>query len=784
MLFRHLVFCFALFGWLAGLSASLQAQDDNPFGGGSDPFSTGTDPFGSSSDPAMGTEAVAGFGGFDAPAGNVALGNVAEAVGAAEKETDPAVISLRESPPETPKQMANGITWMVRLKRYDEIARLLDSLKSKNWNLQQKAELARTAGSAIWIRMLASGNVLSDEHRALVSELLRAPGQIARNPQWIDQWIDRLGSESAGERRLAQLKLQDGSAAAIERLVSRLLDGEEKVAPAMLAATVTVFGEDGVDALRCACVVKDPVRASRAFQALAALPGNDFSAEIGAGLVSRVLPVDAQAALANSVLQKYGSIPTAEAIHDFLEKQFATALAGYQTARMSSGLSNLVWRLSPDGNSVQRVSAPAEQRELERLTQLAVLRLQQQSVTAGDRIEAVTTLLQRAYKLDPRVDMAEVEPQLLLQLDQSQLSDSEWPQLFEKASEWQMHGAALRAVQMMAGEASQVAPPVNFLSELLYDSRPIVRYAAIASLAKLDPQENYRGAERAIEVALEMSQLGDGPHALVIGLQSDLRQATQQQLLQELGSESTSANSAQAALLALDRDEPIELIFVVDRVSDMSLFEMLQRLRNSKKGHALPIAVLTEELYSHERRLISRTPGVVASVLSTAAGQMGRTISQLYSTVDTQPMSPEERANFSAVARDFLTRIASNRDLYSFYPIGDWREHLVSVADGLPATARTQLLSGLGSGDSLNRLLQQAADAGNSKEERMAAVRAFGGSVKRYGMTLSREDVLQAYALYNRLGPNDSVAADCIGLILDVIEAQAGQKEWPVALGR
>lgn len=784
MLFRHLVFCFTLFGWLAGSPVALQAQDDNPFGGGSDPFSTGTDPFGGSNDPAMGGDAAAGFGGFGAPTTDVAPGSVAEAAGSIEKETDPAVISLRESPPKTPKQMANGLTWMVRLKRHDEIARLLDLLKSKNWGLDQKAEVARTAGSAIWIKMLASGNELSAEHRTMVSELLRAPGQIARNPQWIDQWIDRLGSDRAGERRLAQLKLQDGSAASVERLVARLLDGDRQVEPAMLAATAMIFGQDGVDALRCACTVKDPVRASRVFQALAVLPGNDFSAEVGAGLVSRELPSEAQAALADTVLQKYGRIPTDEAIRSFLAKRFAEAVAEYQNARMSAGLTNLVWRLSQDGNSVQRVSAPAEQRQLERLAQLAILRLQQQSAAADDRIEAETVLLQRAYKLDPQVEMAEVDPRLRAQLTSAEQSNSHWQQLFEKASEWQMHGAALRAIQLMADEASQVEPPVNFLSELLYDSRPIVRYAAIESLAKLDPQENYRGADRALEVALEMSQLGDGPRALVIGLQSDLRQATQQQLLQELGSESTSANSAQAALLALDRDDPIELIFVVDRVSDMSLFEMLQRLRNSKKGHALPIAILTEDLYAHERSLVNRTPGVVTSILSSAPGQMGRTISQLYSTVDTRPLTAEERANFSAVAGEFLTRIAADRERYSFYPIGDWRARLISVADGLPATARTQMLSGLGNGDSLNRLVLQAADSGKSEDERMAAVRAFGGSVKRFGMTLNRQDVLQTYGLYNRLGPNDPVAAKCIGLILDVIEAQAGQREWPVALGR
>ncbi len=64
----------------------------------------------------------------------------------------------------------------------------------------------------------------------------------------------------------------------------------------------------------------------------------------------------------------------------------------------------------------------------------------------------------------------------------------------------------------------------------------------------------------------------------------------------------------------------------------------------------------------------------------------------------------------------------------------------------------------------------------------MEAVKAFARSVRKFGMNLHRENVKQAYELYNEYGPKDPITAKAMGLVLDVIEAQAGKAPWPEGL--
>jgi hypothetical protein len=150
--------------------------------------------------------------------------------------------------------------------------------------------------------------------------------------------------------------------------------------------------------------------------------------------------------------------------------------------------------------------------------------------------------------------------------------------------------------------------------------------------------------------------------------------------------------------------------------------------------------------------------------------------------LDTKPLEPADRAHFSQIAGRFLGRIAGDRDRYPFYNVADFQEKLVSVANQLAITSQSSLLAGLGTADSQWKLVQLAARGSASPAERSFAANAFGHSVKRFGMRLDRSTTSDCYELYNRLGPQDAVAAKTLGYCLDVIEAYAGRLAWPEGL--
>lgn len=160
---------------VACFSPSLSAQD--PFGG--DPFGgtagdSTSDPFGmepGSSDPfASDTGESSPFGPFatpmpnpaSAPAGAAAGfadsagagGRTDEVAGQDQVEDNPIVRLLRQRSPQSPSEVADGLTWLSRIQRWDEVGRLLDAVAARKWSLDEKAELARHAGNALWIRLL------------------------------------------------------------------------------------------------------------------------------------------------------------------------------------------------------------------------------------------------------------------------------------------------------------------------------------------------------------------------------------------------------------------------------------------------------------------------------------------------------------------------------------------------------------------------------------------------------------------------------------------------------
>lgn len=769
--------------------ASHQAMCQNPFEDsplgttfGDNTAAGDTNPFGMPSAGGTAADAPA-FGGFGQPM-NAQPTEAATSLD--QEDPDPIVRRLRSEVPQTPQDMADGLTWMVRLKRWDEVRRLLDVLNAANWPLEQQAALTRSAGSSLWLRVRSDDAQLSPEQSKLVGELLAAPAKLARQPAWLDSWINKLASPSAGERRLAQLRLQDGSMVAVARLVEHLMAGDTQVEPAILAATVMEFGRDGSDALRAACLVADPQRAGRVVLALAELPGREFSAEIGAGLASRVLPADVQSQLAEVVVRRFGKLPSSEAIRAYLDKQFSDQLAQYQQTRATRASTfDIVWRLTPDRRSIQLVDTLTKDRWLENAARLAAHRLQLSPPPANaELVDCGAVLLQRAYQVQPTLALGEVASAMLLDIPKENSTEPGfWVQIFEQASEWQMHGGAVRALQMLVASAgSDYLIPTDFLSRLLSDSRPVVRYAALESIAAIDPQSRFEGSEKALETALEMTELADGPHALVIGLQSELRAAAGQQITQQTGGGVTLANSARTALLALNGNAPVELLVVVDRVADQSLYEMFQRLRKSERGRALPLAVLTDELYQHERQWIAETPGVVHSVLSNQPQHMSRILDLLADSLDTAPLTASDREHFALVASRFLTRIAGDRDTYAFYPLSDWREELLDLGSNMSTRTQLAILAGLGTADSQRKLTELAASSGLDADERLQAAQAFGKSVRRFGLNISSDDVQRTYDLYNTLGPSDPNAVKSLGLALDIVEAQAGKGAWPDGL--
>ena len=734
------------------LSGPVLAQ---PPAGGSDPFATGgSDPFGAPAD--------APAAGMDAPAAAAPAAGAANAA-ANEEDVNPLVRMLRTNPPKTPAEYAETLEWMSRIGRWDEVTRYLSLLQKSNWNQNQLAELSIAGGSDLWFKLRDTTTELNDAQREFVRMVAGLPAKLSRDPQWLDSWILRLAAKTPGERREAVLRLMRGGRFAVERLCVHLMAGHPRVHGGLLVEALLDFQPDGVEALRAACMTHDVAARGRVFLAIAQSSASDFGVEMGSAIQDEALPDAGRQAINNALLKKHGQLPAPEAVRDFVASKFKTQLDQYQLVRTRPArVPVLVWRVGSDGRSVKAVEAPVPDHALESLAQLATHRLSCLGTTDQDLIGCATVLAQRAYQANQPPAGWLAQPK----------DAAFWKRVLEQSNHWQMHGAALLAVETIGQSLVASAPgdaSFSVIADCLRDARPAMRYAAVDAIAKAKLTSAYNGSAAALETAIEMGRLVQGPTVLVIGLTSDLRLAAKQQLM-AIGAEAIDVTSTAEALRVLNEPYPIEYIMVVDRLPRNSILTSVDRLRHSKRGGSLPVAILTDDMDALERSELGKMPGVVFTVLSELPEQMPRTIAELERRLDTRPLTGAQRQGYAETANQLLATISSDRQQYGFYELARWEKEISEVASHFPSATRLTLLGGMGTVASQQELMALVADPVIDAETRTQAADAFQRSVAHNGMLLNRAGILQAYEAYNRHGPTDPVTVTALGKVLDTIE--------------
>jgi hypothetical protein len=269
-----------------------------------------------------------------------------------------------------------------------------------------------------------------------------------------------------------------------------------------------------------------------------------------------------------------------------------------------------------------------------------------------------------------------------------------------------------------------------------------------------------------------MTGLAAGPKTLVIGASLELCLAAEPLIVQQTSGQVVIVNSGREALRALSQTQPAEMVAIVDRVRDMSLYELMQRVGKTTGGGSIPIAVLTDQIFPYELRYIESTSGIHAATLTRNAQQMEQIFQKMISSLDTGLMTSEDRGQLSQVAQQFLTTIVSDQSANAFYPLADWHAAILSAQASQPLAVRAQGLSAMGTVDSQWRLVQLAGAAQLNQEDRLTVASAFEKSIRQFGNLLDKQQVQSLYDLYNRLGPNDPAIAKALGYMLDIIEGR------------
>lgn len=616
------------------------------------------DPFGTEGDTADTTESV-DFGAPETPT----EGAAAQPAGAALPPSDNIVVRmLREDPPKDVMEVARAIRMISRLKDWPEVGRYLDQLGPLVQSDEIAEELVRTYGSDLWIQ-LSHQPALSEPQRLTAKSILDKVTAVRTAPQTLEQAINGLKDSSSVERRKSAMRLHQAGAAGLKAIVDAVGSANLPASP-LVVDLINSYGKSGVDALSAAITTTDAARRNRLINAAIAFSAKGTLPQLAAALYDPSTDNTVRSAIDNLIAARGKGTPTVAQVRNYLQSEIESDLKMFQSSPNDGDSENLVplWLLDSKSGGLKQARANASTYYLQKASEVASALLSMEDSIDDAAVLAAAALLQRDYAIDQFVntDPLDLRTKSPLgaheKLFAGRASDwAYWVSVYRTAEVNKLYAAQLRAVQQIGTLSLQENLHNDVLNVLLDASRstvPAVRYAALETLLKFRSIQGHpQVANTLITARGKQTEFIGFPTALVVGGSAELRQMAINQLL-EMGIESLEASSGREAVRRIQRFSPFEFVLIVDRVSDMPISELVQRIAAYPPTSAISVAVLTPTLTDSERVVLKELPGIVYGTLTTRENYMASVLRRMNSVADIPLPSRSDRLVWTGMLRD------------------------------------------------------------------------------------------------------------------------------------
>ncbi len=600
---RRFVHCIGLLSVFCSLSISQSpAQTNDPFGSPAGPTTDLTTP-----------------------------GMIAPSIGSASSlpltDPHPVVSSLRNNPPRTPVEIGKAILYMKRIERWKEAAYYLDELAKQNVDAGTAMKIIRATGLETWLDLETRSDELSKEQIVTVRRVIDGASQATRNPIALAEAIRFLNNTaSLADRKRGVMAIQaageDGLAALMQSIAAN-----DTAPPSIVSELIITMGKSGEDALKAAIATPDDNARSRFLEVAARIPGASYISDISSGLFSVPKESTIHSNLTRSLSPAGQALPSLSSVQSYIASVMKSELASYQGLRREpSSRTTNVWRWAADGKTMETELDSEAGWHLERAYQLSelLLHLPQQSMVDAGMAQAIS--LERHFHIVPVIDYESATT--IRKVTQRTVDlPTHWEALvvaaLDVAEKQSLYGAQLRLLQLatvLKGIATETTDSLRTsLAGCLQSSVPAIRYQAALSVRHVGI-ENANATHRLAfqSVNNELKKLEGKSLAVVVGGATERCDALTTQLNQ-LATRSAVFSNARDTLRFVQGAEPIEMIFIVDRVLEMKLYELIQRLRSSPRLKAIPIVVMTDHFSATDRALVksSNLPEIEYGVLTT-----------------------------------------------------------------------------------------------------------------------------------------------------------------------
>ena len=718
-----------------------------------------------------------------------------------------AVQAIRSRDPQTPEALVLAVDQLIQLGRTDLAAEYLDKLQSLDLSDVQLTRLQRRFGTATWIRFSRSAD-LAPAGSQFARQVAAAVERVSLDPRRLQLWAQRLGSSDQPVRYQSALNLMSARGEAVEPVVSAMVQsmeralvdrGDESLKQAMsnqLRYGYAVLRQLGRDAVQPLIGQLSSTRVNRrivAMNSLGQLQSRVALPYLLGPAVAASSPEELRAAQ-DAVRQITGQAVTAGDAAALLRREADRSYRGLSDEAPGPGDLLIRWVWSQSTDRVRRIELRSSDAHA-----LAAARLYRdlRKISPTDEQVKVRYLISR-LNVDQGVGgldspLRRVRGGALDQtkragislasrtLDQA-MRDDHIPaaigacQVLAELGE-SSEGHAVLARQWTPGTETVSAPLVQALSAS--DAR--VRFAAARALMQLNPPRSFDGASRLADTLTHFATAVGYPAVIV----AHPRFAAASQYVGMFGGfryAGLPVTSGRDAISAAYDTPDLELVILSDSLSDISTWDTIQQLRVHPNTARVPIVLLARPGREvADERMAFQLENVTVWPENVDDQAVLSGLPQVVRSLDRHRISEDQRVRQAEAALDWLAKWMSRSEDESTTRLasasrvdGARLERQLRIVLNNPPHVRqgVAVLANIGTLSAQSTLADMASETARPVSVRQAAAEAFKNSVTRFGVLLSRRQILQQYDRYNASRVLDQDTQVLLGSILDAVEAR------------
>jgi CheY-like chemotaxis protein len=734
------------------------------------------DPFGDPTAPGPAVQQAPPAGEVKEP-GAVAAKDTAAAAKQAEPPIDPSqyILPIRavlESNPQTPVELVRAATILIDLGEPELAKPYVNKLHAAALDEAALADLVRRVGSGPMLR-IAGEKALEPEGREFGQRAIAAVGRHARDPKRLAELVERLSDPSAETQRQAMAELLGAHEFAVPPLVVALNDPAKRATHAHAIDALVALGRDAVGPLVATLHGPDSNAKLAAIEALVRMRASEAAPHFVGLFFARATSPQVRTAAEDALFDLYGMTPTPREAVRFLETEIVEVLSGRRLLPLGvdGNLDLWLWDAAHSQPAPATVSADQARSQLAARLARRLIELSP-AEPRHRRLYLVSLMEAEAYRagLDSAIGRGEGAA--------FSIAAGADPEAVEDALSYALeHGhapAATVAVQVLAeiGDVATLlrggAEPSPLAKALTHgDTR--LRFAAAQAIAQLQPRAPFAGLSH-LKLALVHFATSAGERRALVGFPNGETAQQIAGMVNELGLFTGTATNGRELLLEATRAQAYELILVSSRIDRGPLYLVVQDLRRHPHTRQTPIIVLAEDDETGSLRHRLRDDPLTSVALRP------RSMEGMKYAVD-QALGRAGDRIIPAVVREAQAKAAieSIAGLMETAPkVFDFRDVEREIAPLLysssQSAATARVLAQLGTRTSQQSLLDVANRATQPMHARQAAAVAFGDSVRRFGVRLTKSEILKQYERYNQSRLEDQASQVLLGATLDAIE--------------